>query len=353
MYKKLIAYTLTLFLLCFSQTALAHHTPTTAVIEQVMPAVVDVVAERYDKKPKVGEKKGFVPFTPQGDGDNESVKAGSGFVISSDGYVVTNAHVILNIVDNQGSAHLTFENGEQYEADLVNYDKDSDIALLKIKDGDTFPFVRWGETPEVGEDAIAIGSPMNLAFTSTFGTISAINRFTPSSPPYVPFIQTDVAMNPGNSGGPLFNNHGELIGINTMIITGGSQGSIGLGFAIDGDYAQSIIERLKTGEKITRPLVGIIFRGVTKKDTEKSNMLKHQMDMAAVGVGSGIEEVIKKGPSDNILKKGDVIIMVDGIDVKMKLLATEIAKRKPFTDIVFTVVRDNNLMNVTVKLGKK
>ena len=241
MYKKLIAYTLTLFLLCFSQTALAHHTPTTAVIEQVMPAVVDVVAERYDKKPKVGEKKGFVPFTPQGDGDNESVKAGSGFVISSDGYVVTNAHVILNIVDKQGSAHLTFENGEQYEADLVNYDKESDIALLKIKDGDTFPFVRWGETPEVGEDAIAIGSPMNLAFTSTFGTISAINRFTPSSPPYVPFIQTDVAMNPGNSGGPLFNNHGELIGINTMIITGGSQGSIGLGFAIDGDYAQSII----------------------------------------------------------------------------------------------------------------
>ena len=144
MYKKLIAYTLTLFLLCFSQTTLANHTPTTAVIEQIMPAVVDVVSERYDKKAKVGEKKGFVPFTPRGNGDNEPVKAGSGFVISSDGYVVTNAHVILNIVDKQGSAHLTFENGEQYEADLINYDKESDIALLKIKEDGVFPFVKWG-----------------------------------------------------------------------------------------------------------------------------------------------------------------------------------------------------------------
>jgi serine protease Do len=344
MYKKLIAYTLTLFLLCFSQTTLAHHTPTTAVIEQIMPAVVDVVSERYDKKPKVGEKKGFVPFTPRGNGDNEPVKAGSGFVISSDGYVVTNAHVILNIVDKQGSAHLTFENGEQYEADLINYDKESDIALLKIKEDGSYPFVKWGETPEVGEKSIAIGSPMNLSFTATFGAISAIDRFAPSAPPYVPFIQTDTTMNPGNSGGPLFNTHGELIGINTMIITAGADaGSIGLGFAIDGDYAQHIIERLKTGEKITRPLVGIIYRGATKKDYEAIEN----------GVGSYIEEIVPKGPSENILKVGDIILALDGNDVKMKLLATEIAMRKPNTDVIFTIVRDNLLMNITVKLGEK
>ena len=150
-------------------------------------------------------------------------------------------------------------------------------------------------------------------------------------------------MNPGNSGGPLFNNHGELIGINTMIITGGSQGSIGLGFAIDGDYAQSIIERLKTGEKITRPLVGIIFRGATKKDYEDIEN----------GVGSYIEEIIPKGPSENILKVGDIILALDGDDVKMKMLATEIAMRKPNTDVVFTIVRDDELMNITVKLGEK
>ena len=346
MYKKLIAYTLTLFLLCFSQTTLAHHTPTTAVIEQIMPAVVDVVSERYDsqERKKKEPKKGFVPFVKKGNGDTEPVKAGSGFVISTDGYVVTNAHVILNIVDKQGSAHLMFENGEQYEADLINYDKESDIALLKIKEDGVFPFVKWGETPEVGEKSIAIGSPMNLSFTATFGMISAINRFTPSSPAYVPFIQTDATMNPGNSGGPLFNSHGELIGINTMIITAGSDaGSIGLGFAIDGDYAQSIIQRLKTGEKITRPLVGIIFRGATKKDYEDIEN----------GVGSYIEEIVPKGPSENILKVGDIILALDGVDVPMKMLATEIAMRKPNTDVIFTIVRDNLLMNITVKLGEK
>ena len=112
MYKKLMAYTLTLFLLCFSQTTLAHHTPTTAVIEKIMPAVVDVVSERYDsqERKKKEPKKGFVPFVKKGNGDTEPTKAGSGFVISSDGYVVTNAHVILNIVDKKGSAQLTFEN---------------------------------------------------------------------------------------------------------------------------------------------------------------------------------------------------------------------------------------------------
>jgi len=346
MYKKLIAYTLTLFLLCFSQTTLANHTPTTAVVEQIMPAVVDVVSERYDsqERNKKKPKKGFVPFTKKGDNDTEPVKAGSGFVISSDGYVVTNAHVILNIIDKKGSAHLTFENGEQYEADLINYDKESDIALLKIKEDGSYPFVKWGETPEVGEKSIAIGSPMNLSFTATFGAISAIDRFAPSAPPYVPFIQTDTTMNPGNSGGPLFNTHGELIGINTMIITAGADaGSIGLGFAIDGDYAQHIIERLKTGEKITRPLVGIIYRGATKKDYEAIEN----------GVGSYIEEIVPKGPSENILKVGDIILALDGDDVKMKLLATEIAMRKPNTDVIFTIVRDNLLMNITVKLGEK
>ena len=346
MYKKLITYTLTLFLLCFSQTAYSHHTPTTAVIEQIMPVVVDVVSKRDDiqKQNKDLFQNRFVPFNKHNVDDTEPVKAGSGFVISSDGYVVTNAHVILNIVDKKGSTHLTFKNGEQYEADLINYDRESDIALLKIKDDGSFPFVKWGNTPEVGEKSIAIGSPMNLSFTATFGTISAINRFAPSAPPYVPFIQTDAAMNPGNSGGPLFNSHGELIGINTMIISAGSDaGSIGLGFAIDGDYAQHIIKQLRTGEKIIRPLVGIVFRGATKKEYKDIEN----------GVGSYIEEIVPFSPADNLLKTGDIILKIDGVDVKVKMLATEIAIRKPNTDVVFTIIRDNQLKNITVKLGTR
>ena len=239
---------------------------------------------------------------------------------------------------------LGFKNGEKYEVDLVNYDKDSDIALLKIKENQIqFPFLVWGSTPEVGEKTIAIGSPMSLSFSATFGNVSAVERLVPNAPAFVTFIQTDAAVNPGNSGGPLFNEKGEVIGINTIIMTGGqSQGSIGLGFAIDGTYAQKIITRLKTGEKIVRPFVGITYRPIEKKDT------KHYK----AGIGAYIEEVIPEGPADNILKPGDIILEIGGEEIKYKMLATEISTKKPYTNIIFTVIRNDKKILLIVKLGK-
>jgi|LWDU01.1.fsa_nt_gi serine protease Do len=352
MYRRIITYTLTLFLLCSTQIAYSDHTHVTSVVGTIMPAVVDVVSERYDSlnQPEKINPQGFIPRNPRSkeNVDTDPTKGGSGFVISADGYVITNAHVIMNIINNKGITHLTFENGEQYDAELINYDKDSDIALLKIKQEDgfhtQFPFAVWGETPEVGEKAIAMGSPMNLSFTTTFGNISALSRYVPSAPSFVPFIQTDAPINPGNSGGPLFNIDGKLIGINTMIVTGKEGvGSVGLGFAIDGDYAQSIIERLKTGEKIKRPLVGIMYRSVTRKD----------MKQYKAGYGAYINEVIPTGPSANILKAGDIILKINDNEVKWKMLATIIAMKEPNTDVVFTVLRDNEVIDITVTLGEK
>ena len=322
MYKKIITYTLTLFLLFTTQITFANHTHTTKVIEKIMPAVVEVISEQH----KDPVKKGFEMRKEGKRQQNNPFLSGSGFVISADGYVITNAHVVNNVFNGNGIIHIIFENGEKYEVDLVNYDEDSDIALLKIKENQIqFPFLVWGSTPEVGEKTIAIGSPMNLSFSATFGNVSALDRFIPNAPAFVSFIQTDAAVNPGNSGGPLFNENGEVIGINSVIMTSGpNKGSIGLGFAIDGTYAQKIITRLKTGEKIIRPFVGVTYRPVERKDT------KHYK----AGIGAYIAEIILKGPADNILKVGDIILEIGGEEIKYKMLATEISTKKPYTNVI-------------------
>lgn len=342
MYKKLIAYTLTLFLVCTTQIVFANHTQMTKVIEKIMPAVVEVISEQHENP----VKKGFKMRKRGKRQQNNPFSTGSGFVISTDGYVITNAHVVSNVFDG-GIIHIIFKNGERYEVDLVNYDEDSDIALLKIKENQIqFPFLVWGPTPEVGEKTIAIGSPMGLSFTTTFGNVSALERFIAAAPAFVLFIQTDAAVNPGNSGGPLFNEHGEVIGINTLIISNGPQGtgggSIGLGFAIDGIYAQKIITRLKAGEKIVRPFVGITYRSVEKEDTQYYK----------VGIGAYIEGVILKGPADNILEVGDIITEIHGKEIKYKMLATEISTKIPYTNVIFTVIRNEKKILLIVKLGK-
>ena len=340
MYKKIIAYTLTLFLLFTTQITFANHTHTTKVIEKIMPAVVEVISEQH----KDPVKKGFEMRKKGKRQQSNPFLSGSGFIISADGYVITNAHVVNNVFNGNGIIHVIFENGEKYEVDLVNYDEDSDIALLKIKENQIqFPFLVWGSTPEVGEKTIAIGSPMNLSFSATFGNVSALDRFIPNAPAFVSFIQTDAAVNPGNSGGPLFNEQGEVIGINTIIMTSGpNKGSIGLGFAIDGTYAQKIITRLKTGEKIIRPFVGVTYRPVERKDT------KHYK----AGIGAYIEGVILKGPADNILEVGDIILEIGGEEIKYKMLATEISTKIPHTNVIFTVIRNDKKILLIVKLGK-
>ena len=250
------------------------------IIERVMPAVVTIIAELpvSKRKPDAPQflKPGERPQSPQPQEDGQGFASGTGFVIHKDGTIITNWHVIRNIIDKKdGTLRVLFSNDSIYEAKIFNYDKTSDIAILKIVNPEKkiFPFVKWGKKPLLGGHAIIIGSPISLDFSVSFGIISAIDRIIPkAAPPFVPFIQTDAAMNRGNSGGPLFNADGKVVGINTLILTppnpsGAEVGSIGLGFAIDGQYAQNIIKRLENGKKISWSYVGLHYRLLNMEET--------------------------------------------------------------------------------------
>ena len=358
--KNILCFFISFLLLGVSTNVNADHTYKTSIVKKVLPAVVEIHAERGNVSAGMQpqERGGFKFREPQGqpkermNPKQDPQHIGSGFVISEDGYVLTNAHVINNIIDG-GKIIVIFQSDITYEADLVNFDEDSDIALLKInnaEEGKVFDFLTWGETPELGEDVIAIGSPMGQSFSITFGNVSSLNRFIPKSAPFVPYIQTDAAINPGNSGGPLLDSHGHVVGINTMIITGGnSRGSVGLGFAIDGDYVQSTVKQLlalPTDERIARPYMGIVFRPVKKLD------LENKIGLFKYGYGAYVQEVVPGSPAEGILKVGDIIIKMDFIDIKWKLLATKVKSKKIGDKAYFVILRDGELTSLTFIMNK-
>ena len=326
------------------------------IIGKVMPAVVTVIAEipiakRKSDAPrfvKPGERPG-IPKEEQG------FASGTGFVISAEGTVVTNWHVIKNILDNKdGTLRVLFSNDSIYEAKVFNYDKTSDIAVLKIVNTEKkiFPFVKWGRKPLLGGHAIVIGSPISLDFSVSFGIVSAIDRIIPkAAPPFVPFIQTDAAMNRGNSGGPLFNADGEVVGINTLILTppnpsGAEVGSIGLGFAIDGQYAQMIIKRLESGKKIVWSYVGLHYRLLNMEET-KDNGLEFGRNVI-------VAEVVKDSPAFKKLYKDDIIMKLNGVVVTHKTFATMVASLEPGTKIDLEVMRgQQGIGDVEITLGMR
>ena len=323
------------------------------IIEKVMPAVVTVIAEIPVSKRKSDAprfvKPGERPESPKQ--KEEGFASGTGFVISAEGTVVTNWHVIRNIIDNKdGTLRVLFSNDSIYEAKIFNYDKTSDIAVLKIVDGDGFfDYVKWGDKPLLGGHAIVIGSPISLDFSVSFGIVSAIDRIIPkAAPPFVPFIQTDAAMNRGNSGGPLFNADGKVVGINTLILTppnpsGAEVGSIGLGFAIDGEYAQMIIKRLENGKKISWSYVGLHYRLLNMEET-KDNGLEFGRNVI-------VAEVVKDSPAFKKLYKDDIIMKLNDVIVTHKTFATMIASLEPGTKVDLEVMRGEEVGDVEITLG--
>ena len=325
------------------------------IIERVMPAVVTVIAELpvSKRKPDAPQflKPGERPKNPQQE-EEQGFASGTGFVIHEDGTIVTNWHVIRNIIDRKdGTLRVLFSNDSIYEAKIFNYDKTSDIAVLKIVNSEKkiFPFVRWGKKPLLGGHAIIIGSPISLDFSVSFGIVSAIDRIIPkAAPPFVPFIQTDAAMNRGNSGGPLFNADGKVVGINTLILTppnpsGAEVGSIGLGFAIDGQYAQKIIKRLETGKKISWSYVGLHYRLLNMEET-KDNDLEFGRNVI-------VAEVVKDTPAFNKLFKDDIIMKMGREIVTHKTFATMIASLEPGTEVDLEVMRGKEVGDVEITLG--
>jgi len=324
------------------------------IIEEVMPAVVTVIAELPISKRKPDAprfvKPGERPEKPQE--EEQGFASGTGFVIDEDGTIITNWHVIRNIIGKKnGTLRVLFSNDSIYEAKLFNYDKTSDIAVLKIVnlEKEIFTFVEWGRKPLLGGHAIIIGSPIGLDFSVSFGIVSAIDRIIPkAAPPFVPFIQTDAAMNRGNSGGPLFNADGKVVGINTLILTppnpsGAEVGSIGLGFSIDGQYAQMIIKRLESGKKISWSYVGLHYRLLNMEET-KDNGLEFGRNVI-------VAEVVKDSPAFKKLYKDDIIMKLNGMVVTHKTFATMVASLEPGTKIDLEVMRGEEVGDVEIILG--
>ena len=233
-----------------------------------------------------------------------SQSMGSGFIYSSDGYVITNHHVIADA----SQIIVKLNDKRELDAELIGSDPSSDIALLKIKARNLKP-VKVGDSQKlkVGQWVLAIGSPFGFESTVTAGIVSAIGRSLPNDS-YVPFIQTDVAINPGNSGGPLFNLDGEVVGINAQIYSR-SGGFMGLSFAIPMDVASNVLKQLKKNGKVSRGWLGVYIQEVTNNLAKSFGMKKPS--------GALISKIIPDGPASKAdLKVGDIILTFDGKKIK-------------------------------------
>ena len=268
--------------------------------------------------------------------------AGSGFIISKDGFVVTNNHV----VEDAETIKITLSNDEVYDAEVVGLDPRMDLALLKIESKESFPFVSFGNSKEsrVGEWVVAIGNPFGLGGTVTAGIISALGRNIGSGP-YDRFIQTDAPINKGNSGGPLFNMDGEVIGVNTMIYSQ-TGGSVGIGFSIPSELVIPVIEQLKDFGETRRGWLGVMIQNVTEE-------LAKDMDLEEAR-GALIQQVVEDGPAYKAgIEEGDVIISYNKEDINdMRDLTTKVANTDIGKNIKIKVIRFGKLIDLKVKIGR-
>ena len=281
------------------------------LVEKVSPAVVKINASSKGKAVSQPDLQGQLPDIfrelleqrnrPRAERPMRA--AGSGFVVSEDGYILTNHHVI----DGADNIEVLFSDRQEYRASVIGLDRRSDLALLKI-DAEDLPTIEFADADElrVGEWVLAIGSPFGLDYSVSAGIVSAIGRSIPTEKGenYVPFIQTDVAINPGNSGGPLFDLDGEVVGINSQIYSR-SGGSIGLSFAIPTSVALTVIEQLKDNGRVERGWLGVSIQKVNKGLAESFKLDKPQ--------GALINSVVENGPADQGgILPGDVIFRFNG-----------------------------------------
>lgn len=322
--------------------------------EQLQPAVVNISTRQrvtVNTNPFAGTPFADL-FSRRGGGQPQTREAnslGSGFIISSDGFVVTNNHVVSP--DNRATLEeitVTMPDGTEYEADLVGSDAQSDLAVLKIKANRSFPFVEFGDSSRtrVGEWVVAIGNPFGLGGTVTSGIVSAVYRNTGQGGAYDRYIQTDASINRGNSGGPLFDMRGNVIGINNAIFSP-SGGSVGIGFAIPAEIAEPIVEQLKSGEEIERGYLGVSIQPINDDLADSLGLERNS--------GELVQIVTDDGPAKKAgLKAGDIIISVDGNDVSSdQTVSFLVANINPGETIPVTVLREGREVALNVTLGKR
>jgi serine protease Do len=264
---------------------------------------------------------------------------GSGFIISADGYIMTNAHV----VDGADEVYVTLTDKREFKAKIIGADTRSDVAVVKI-DGSNLPRLALGDSNKIraGEWVIAIGSPFGLDNSVSAGIISAKARDTGD---LVPLIQTDVAVNPGNSGGPLLNMRGEVIGINSQIYSR-SGGYMGISFAVPIDEAIRVSDQLKSSGKVTRGRIGVQIAEVTKEVAETLGLAKAQ--------GAAISRVEPGGPAEKAgLKEGDIILKYNGVAIdRAAELSRQVGATKPGSKANLTIWRKGAAREIAVTIGE-
>lgn len=281
------------------------------------------------------------PQGPQGPRDFESQSLGSGFIISQDGYVLTNSHV----VDSADEITVKLNDKREFKARVIGADRRTDVALIKIE-ASGLQAVTLGDpaTLRVGEWVLAIGSPFGFENTVTAGIVSAKGRSLPQEN-FVPFLQTDVAINPGNSGGPLFNLKGEVVGINSQIYSR-TGGFMGLSFAIPIDVAMDVQNQLRTTGRVSRGRIGVVIQEVTKELSDSFGLDRPR--------GALVNAVEKGGPADTAgVETGDIILKFNGKDVESSMdLPRIVAATRPGTRAGIQVWRKGASRDVTVSVGE-
>jgi serine protease Do len=322
--------------------------------EQVSPSVVNITTSTMVETstgpgPMVPEGSPFEDFFrdfldregPDGRPPRRSSALGSGFVISEDGYIVTNNHVI----EQADEIRVEFFSGEELVAEVVGTDPNTDLAVLKVEAEEPLPFVPWGDSDDalVGDWVMAMGNPLGQGFSVSAGIVSARGRALSGS--YDDYIQTDAAINRGNSGGPLFNMDGEVIGVNTAILSPNG-GSIGIGFAMSSRVAQNVVDQLQQYGETRRGWLGVRIQDVTE-------------DLAE---GLGLEEArgalvtdVPDGPAkDGGIESGDVILNFDGRDVEdTRGLVRQVGNTDVGKTVRVVVFRDGATETLRVTLGRR
>ena len=357
--KSPLSGLLALFLLGQVSLARAELPEFTELVEQASPAVVNISTRQKLPQREVAvqgqmpDLEGLppmfreffersIPQIPRAPGgrQREAQSLGSGFIISDDGYVLTNNHVVADADE----IVVRLSDRSELEAKLIGADPRTDVALLKVE-GYHLPTVKLGKSDElkVGEWVLAIGSPFGFDHSVTAGIVSAKGRSLPNEN-YVPFIQTDVAINPGNSGGPLFNLDGEVVGINSQIFTR-SGGFMGLSFAIPISVAMDVANQLKTDGKVSRGWLGVVIQEVNKDLAESFGLDKP--------AGALVAQVLDNGPAaKGGLQVGDVILSLNDQPIVMSAdLPHLVGVLKPGSKAELEVVRDGSRKTVKLEIG--
>ena len=326
----------------------------TALVDQNAPAIVNITTrQQVSARARSGEQRQLeellrqlrpdsdeplpdIPSRPRGG-------VGSGFIMSSDGYIITNHHVI----NNADRITVTLTDRREYIAEVVGSDELSDVALLKIP-VDDLPVVRFGDSEKVrvGEWVLAIGSPFGLEFSAAAGIVSAKARNVPSrsAANYVSFIQTDVAINQGNSGGPLFNLQGEVIGINSQILSS-TGGSNGISFAIPSNMALNVLEQLKESGSVDRGLLGVLIKDVDFALAQAFGLQPPR--------GAFVDEVQPDSPAERAgVQNNDIVLGFNGINIEQSSqLPFYVGQVRPGTEAVLSVLRNGDTLELPVVVG--